>query len=449
MDHASGMSRSELAGLIRRHDLFADLSEGVIASLISECRIVSFSQGEALLRQGEDSDSALLLFEGAIDIVAETEIGSAVLAELSGICLLGEIGVFARLPRSATLRATTPARALCFDRTVMLRLCHDHPPLPLRVIQQLAGRLNAFNQAIATYADALSAMDTNSDDSRIIDALLTPPPELTNFAIAFRKMATLIKQQRRQREEMASASAIQNALLPFPLPVDSRDRFRLDAIIKPAQHVGGDFFDAFMLGPSEIVVTMGDVSGKGVPASLFATVCQMVMRLVLCEPTGLGEAVSKANDLIVSANREGMFATFFVARLDLRDGSLSFCDAGHVWPIIQRAGGGIDYLRGQNLPLAVEDEAAYSEEHARLHPGDRLVLYTDGILEAASADGREFGPESLAATLVDLRDERTSLAQRLIAAVDAFATGAEQFDDMACQFLDYPGADGPAGRDAR
>ncbi|MCJ2077097.1 SpoIIE family protein phosphatase [Methylobacterium sp. E-016] len=419
-----------LAALVRTHPTFAQLDEAVLAVLVGGSRVVAFGTDEPLVRQGDASDCALVLIEGTVAVVAQTDFGIATLSELSGVQLLGDVGVYAQLPRSATLMAKTPVRALRIERAAMLRLCHDAPEVPLRVIQQLGARLNAFNQAIATYADALSALDAQHGDPGIVEALLNPPPELTNFAGAFGRMAQFIREQRRQREEMASAAAIQNALLPFPLPTDPR--LRLDARIKPARHVGGDFFDARLVAPDRLIVTIGDVSGKGVPASLFATVCQMVMRLVLDDGADLGASLTRANVLITSANREGMFATFLVVQLHLGTGEMRYCNAGHVWPTIQHADGTCTVLSGNELPLAVIEDAAYVERRTHLAEGDRLVLCTDGVIEANDVGGEEFGQDRLVETLGLIRGQDGDAAEAIVAAVEAFAGEAEQFDDIAC-----------------
>lgn len=426
-------STAHLAGLIHTHPTFAQLDPSVLTVLVGDSRVVTFETGEPLVRQGDASDCALVLIEGTVAVVAQTDFGIATLSELSGVQLLGDVGVYAQLPRSATLMARTPVRALRIERAAMLRLCHDAPEVPLRVIQQLGARLNAFNQAIATYADALSALDAQHGDPAIVEVLLNPPPELTNFAGAFGKMAQFIREQRQQREEMASAAAIQNALLPLPLPTDPR--LRLDARIKPARHVGGDFFDARLIAADRLIVTIGDVSGKGVPASLFATVCQMVMRLVLDDGADLGASLTRANALIASANREGMFATFLVVHLDLETGEMRYCNAGHVWPTIQRADGTCTVLNGNDLPLAVLDDATYAERRTHLADGDRLVLCTDGVIEANDIGAEEFGQDRLVETLGLIRGQDGDAAEAIVAAVDAFAGEAEQFDDIACIVL--------------
>lgn len=423
---------------LRSHRAFADLADDVLGRLLATGRTVHFAQGEALVSQGEDSDCALVLLDGTIAVVAKTDFGFVTLSTLSGVQLLGDVGVYAQLPRSATLLAHSAVRALRIEREAMLRLCYEAPEIPLHVIQQLGARLNAFNQAIATYADALDALSTDQGDPAIVEALLNPPPELTNFGTAFRKMADFIAEQRRRREEMASAAAIQTALLPLPLPTDPDGRFRLHAHIKPARHVGGDFFDALTVDADHIVVTIGDVSGKGVPASLFATVCQMVMRLVLDGRTDLGACLARANALIGSANREGMFATFFVARLHLGTGVLRFCNAGHVWPLIQRADGTFETLKGDGLPLAVLDDADYAESGTVLGRGDQLILCTDGVTEAIDIKGEEFGQDRLVATLAALVEPAHDPAAAIVAAVDAFSEGTEQFDDIACFVLSRP-----------
>lgn len=159
MDGQTPKTVAHLMDAVRAHPAFADLDRDALSALLIDSQTVQFSVGEALVRQGDASDCALVLLEGTIAIVVQTEFGVETLSELSGVQLLGDVGVYAQLPRSATILARTPVSALRLAQAAMMRLCFDAPQVPLHVIRQLGARLNTFNKAIATYADALAAID--------------------------------------------------------------------------------------------------------------------------------------------------------------------------------------------------------------------------------------------------------------------------------------------------
>src|SRR5690606_20192209 len=163
---------------------------------------------------------------------------------------------------------------LDIGKDVFNSLADENPGILRHVVGQLGTRLKSLNSAIGVYTDALAALEKDVFDRSILDSLNNPSAELVNFAETFRRMAEQIALRQRQREELASAAAIQHAMLPEPLPRDRHERFDLFTAMRPAREVGGDFYDAFFLDRDRLVITIGDVSGKGVPASLFMAVCQ-------------------------------------------------------------------------------------------------------------------------------------------------------------------------------
>ena len=379
--------------------------------------------------------SAYLILEGELDIQVDTAYGQVHLARISGGALIGEIGVFADLPRTATVRTHSAVRALKFGRAPLLRAGDSDPALLRSVIMGLGRQVGNFNHAIGLYTNALSALERHDFDLRILDELLHPIPEIVNFAHSFRRMAEQIVLRRSQHEEMASAAAIQRAMLPSALPADFvQGRFEVHAEMRPAREVGGDLYDIFALDDDRMVITIGDVSGKGVPASLFMAVTQTVIRLVVREGRDLQTEIERANDLLVATNREMMFATLFCGVLDSSSGLLTYCNCGHNPPlVVRKADGRCEGMHANSPPLGIEQGITYKAQSLALSPGDLVLLYTDGVTEAENAEGVQFGAERLEQAAVALRDVSAREAvESVVRDVADFSKGAPQFDDITC-----------------
>jgi phosphoserine phosphatase RsbU/P len=260
-----------------------------------------------------------------------------------------------------------------------------------------------------------------------------------NFARTFRSMAEQITLRRRQHDEMASAASIQRAMLPPPLPRDScRGRVALHATMRPAREIGGDFYDYFPIGEDRLGIVIGDVSGKGVPASLFMAMTRTIVRLVARQDDDLAAGIGRANALLSADNDSAMFVTLIYGVLDIASGAFIYCNCGHNPPLVVRADGGSERLTLTGLPLGVLPEADYATREIVLGPGDRLVLYTDGVTEASTEDGAEFGEARLEAAIDALRQSTPlAMVDGIVERVDAFAAGAPQADDITCLALVY------------
>jgi phosphoserine phosphatase RsbU/P len=208
--------------------------------------------------------------------------------------------------------------------------------------------------------------------------------------------------------------------------------------MRPAREVGGDFYDFFTIDGNRLVMVIGDVSGKGVPASLFMAMTRTVIRLVARQDDDLAAGIGRANALLSADNDSAMFVTLFYGVLDLASGRLTYCNCGHNPPQVLRGDGGSEGLPLTGLPLGVLEEADYATRTVDLAPGDRLFLYTDGVTEANDAEGGEFGEARLSAALDALRDAAPSdMVDGIVRRVDAFAAGAPQADDITCLALLY------------
>src|SRR5262249_48845979 len=157
--------------------------------------------------------------------------------------------------------------------------------------------------------------------------------------VADRIMAAQLAQKRAREAEMASAAAIQRAMLPNLQPNDlAEGRLDIFAHMIPAREVGGDLYDIVKLDGNGVAITIGDGCGKGVPASLFMAITQTVMRLVVRSSQNLQAEIGAANKLLVASNREEMFTTLFCGVLDVPSSAMTYCNCGHNPPLVLRRG---------------------------------------------------------------------------------------------------------------
>ncbi|MGD9659399.1 MAG: PP2C family protein-serine/threonine phosphatase, partial [Methylocystis sp.] len=402
--------------------------------LLATARRIDLQTGDTLVRQGDASDSGFFLVEGAVQVYAETAYGDAPLATLKAPRLIGEIGAFAGLSRTASIKAATAARLYEISRRELVELGRQSPDLLLAALEQLGHHIAAVNEALALYANALAALEAREFDSRILADLDNPPPALATFAAAFRRFATEIVGKRQREDEMASAALIQQSLLPKEATInDRRQDVEIAARMRPARDVGGDFYDFFVLDDDRIAFAIGDVCGKGTPASLFASIVVTLLRTLGRDRQNVVTVVNRANILLCEENDASMFATVFFGVLDLRAGEIAYANCGHVAPAHLSGSGQITRLKATGAALGIDAARDAEAVRRRFEPGDKLILVTDGVTEAMNAAREEFGEQRFVAAIETGRQEPLrDLVSRLFAAVDAFAQGEEQSDDIGC-----------------
>ena len=252
--------------------------------------------------------------------------------------------------------------------------------------------------------------------------------------ISFYKMN---KQKERIQNELQVASDIQMAMVPkiFP-PFPKRDDIDLSASLVPAKEVGGDLYD-FFIQDEKLHFCIGDVSGKGVPASLLMAVTRTQYRTLAAHYDSPAKIVSSINDSMDEINENNMFVTFFCGVLDLKTGHMDYCNAGHNAPYILT-----DAIRElavePNLPLGVLTGVDYVEQSVEMKYDDALFLFTDGLNEAENILHEQFGDSGIRAVLHTRRSAQGHL-DAMKAAVAAFVGEAEPSDDLTMLFLHYLG----------
>ena len=323
------MSDTAEFGASRPDYLHAEALEVVLKSLPQ----IHLDPGEILVQQGEASDAAFFLNQGTVSVYAETLFGSVPLATVHAPQLIGEIGVLADLPRTASVKAVTSSKVYRISRPELLQIGRKTPDLLLFIIGQMGRQLDGVNRAVSLYTNALAALERREFDSRILEQLENPPPQLAEFSAAFHRFASQILDKRRQHDEMASAAIIQQSFLPKTSNLAAIEGvLELHAEMRPAREVGGDFYDFFMLDANHLAIAIGDICGKGIAASLFMAVVVTVLRTAAHEEKNVASIISRANSLLCRDNASSMFATAFYAVLNLRSGVLEYCNCGHNAP---------------------------------------------------------------------------------------------------------------------
>ncbi|MBQ6523227.1 MAG: SpoIIE family protein phosphatase [Atopobiaceae bacterium] len=239
--------------------------------------------------------------------------------------------------------------------------------------------------------------------------------------------------------ELEYAREIQESALPltFP-PFPEIDRFDIYALMDAAREVGGDFYDFFLIDDHTLGLLIADVSGKGIPASLFMMAAKTELANYMSSGMPLNEAVQAANRRLCQSNNAGMFVTVWAATLDYTTGLLTYVNAGHNPPLL-RHDGSWEWLRQRSgLFLGTFDTARYRSYQHVLTPDDELLLYTDGVTEAFSAQGEQYGEarlQAFAESHPDLSPHPMALTLR--SAIARWAVGAEQSDDITILALEY------------
>ena len=222
------------------------------------------------------------------------------------------------------------------------------------------------------------------------------PDEIEFLAAVADQTATAIYnlRLRRQAQEYEEAREIQQGLMPKEIP--QIPGLEISGSWRPARIVGGDYFDVFKFSESRLGLCIADVSGKGMPAALLMSNLQAVIKALAAENTSPKELVEKANRVMWRNTTEAKFITLFYALLDVDGKTVRYANAGHNAPILTREDGAQVRLEEGGLILGVFQERAYEQGEIEVRPGDRLVMFTDGVSEAVDGEGEEFGEERLA-----------------------------------------------------
>ena len=244
-----------------------------------------------------------------------------------------------------------------------------------------------------------------------------------------KKLASVTDNKNRIESELHVASGIQMSMLPKTFPsYPERSDIDMFASLTPAKEVGGDLYD-FYIRDERLFFCIGDVSGKGVPASLVMAVTRSLFRTVSAHEKSPQRIVTQMNESMSEMNESNMFVTLFCGVLDLGNGHLRYCNAGHNAPFLATAHNTHSLEVIPNLPLGIMPGMSFQEQETDLSCGDTLFLYTDGLTEAENIDHSLFGEDRIPALLDSRQTARVQL-ETISKAVSEFVGGAPQSDDL-------------------
>ncbi|MEM9292226.1 MAG: SpoIIE family protein phosphatase [Acidobacteriota bacterium] len=290
------------------------------------------------------------------------------------------------------------------------------------------------------------AVPLRSGDTVVGAILLGPPPGNRSFRREDRELLAGIAAQgvvaldnawnfaealemQRLEQDLALAAQIQDHLFPSSLP--RAQGLYLAARNIPAQRVGGDYYDALPLEDGGMLFCVADVSGKGVAASLLMSNLQATLRALLTEESDLAQIVARSSQLLFDTTPANKYVTALFVETDAQGRQVRYVNAGHNEGLLVRQDGQVEELGAGGMPVGLFPGASYEARELSLAPGDLLALYSDGVTEANDPEGEEWGGEALREVLIQERSHGAdAVVARVFAAVEAFAAGSPQYDDI-------------------
>jgi phosphoserine phosphatase RsbU/P len=289
--------------------------------------------------------------------------------------------------------------------------------VPLLVQSRLIGVLVACNKRGGASFDA--------SDQRLLSIIGAQSSQILETA----RLLEHEKEAARLRGELQLAARIQRGLLPQESP--QLDGYEVAGVSWPAEEVGGDYFDFVPLDERRLAFCLGDISGKGLPASLLMANLQATLRAQALRDVPARECVAWCNRLLFRSTNPEKFATLFYGLLDTGTHRLQFCNAGHERPIHLAAGGAVARLATGGLVVGLMDDAVYQDGSCELHAGDLVAVFSDGATDMEDGTGRPFGEERILDLLQRHRaGSAADIVAQVAAEIRAWAGGVPPLDDL-------------------
>jgi sigma-B regulation protein RsbU (phosphoserine phosphatase) len=282
---------------------------------------------------------------------------------------------------------------------------------------------SALNMAKGDFKAELPEIKSQDEMKNLRDSFVFMQNSIADY---IEELKTTTAANERMESELGVARNIQMGMLRTDFPR------QLYALLNPAKEVGGDLYD-YIIKDKTLYFAVGDVSGKGVPASLMMAITRAALRFVSGLNLPMNETMVRINSSVCDINSNNMFVTLFVGRIDLTTGRMEYCNAGHNPIMILPMVGKPYFLKAKpNLAVGLYEDFPYQSESIDLAAGTRIVAYTDGVNEAENADKALFGNDRLLqwADGVDANDSEQAVVESLYSAVKAFADGNPQNDDI-------------------
>lgn len=388
-----------------RPTLFADITDPLLDEALKDCTIRTYADGEILLAPGQDNTYVYVLLSGGLRIYFDEKKQSFVDIQPGGC--VGEMSIINRRPVSAYVAAFGTSQVQILPEDMFWRLLRAIPALVKNLLAILSERIRAGDQIVLKRAHEHLAL----------------------------------------QKEMKIARCIQTSLLTTKFELFSQYGVDVFAIMEPLNAVGGDFYDVFFITPTKLFICVGDVSGKGIPASLSMVQSITQLRMEAVRDPHPDKILQRVNQALCENNQSDMFVTLFCGVFDIQTGELTYANGGHNPPLSDVANGAFEFIAlPEGTIVGAFDNACYQSAALTLEPGQSLVVYTDGVTEATDKNGAFFCAERLQAVLnQNSGTDARSLIEAVCAEVYAFCADTHPSDDLTLFALRYVAA--PVGPD--
>jgi serine phosphatase RsbU (regulator of sigma subunit) len=403
----------------KHSDLLALISKVGVTLLASATLIETLEQIVSLVFEAVPADRCLIMMRDE----GSTELKVPVARLRDRIGEVGEIRVSRNVLEEVVMRGrsvlTSDAQhdPRFASGTMVLQGVRSVLAVPLGVENKVFGII---------YADSpIAESRFNEDHLKVLTTLASVAAIRVENA---RLMEARLQQERLERE-LQLASEIQQRLQPTAPPLVPGYEFQ--GISFPCYEIGGDYYDFIKRDDGRLVIALGDVSGKGTAAALLMSSLHAAIHAQAGSHDSLVGTICAVNRYLADNIPSNRFVTLFCAELDPESGALSFLNAGHNPPLIVHAAGTVEQLASGGLPLGIKADAEYREGRTQLQPGDVLVIYSDGVTEASSPSGEEFGPTRLYEVVSRNVDASAAgIRDRIESALTKFAQGTRAADDI-------------------
>jgi len=311
----------------------------------------------------------------------------------------------------------------------------------IRPIKQLSAHMKTYANDKERLSDSVFEAHTGDEIEDMADSFNSMSRDIKLY---MENLAEVTADRERIATELNVAKQIQASMLPsiFP-PFPDRKEFDLYALMEPAREVGGDFYDFFMIDDRRLAIVIADVSGKGVPAALFMVIAKTLIKNQAGVASSPSEVLYTVNNKLLESNDAGLFVTVFMGILETDTGRFTYSNAGHNPPLISTNGKAFEPLKTDSgFVLAGIEDFPYTTGEITFSPGDRILMFTDGVTEALNPGEELFGDERLIAALnrPDLFNLGvTELVHAVRKEISVFADSAPQADDITILALSFNG----------
>ena len=407
------------AQVAREDDLLALISKVGITLLSSSTLEQTLEQIVSLVFEAVPADRCLLMMRDE----ANEELKVAVARLRDRVGEVGEIRVSRNVMDEVVIKGksvlTSDAQhdPRFASGTVVLQGVRSVLAVPLGVSEKVFGII---------YADSPIAEGRFTEDHLKV---LTTLASVAAIRVENARWVEARFQQERLERELQLAMEIQQRFQPTAPP--SVPGYELQGISFPCYEIGGDYYDFIQREDGRLVIALGDVSGKGTAAALLMSSLHAAIHAQTGSHDTLVKTISAVNRYLADNIPSNRFVTLFYAELDPESGAVSFLNAGHNPPLIVHAAGTVEQLASGGLPLGIKADAEYREGRTHLQMGDVLVIYSDGVTEAASPSGEEFGPTRLYEVVSRNVDASAAgIRDRIESALTKFSQGTQAADDI-------------------